>query len=461
MKFNILTLFPEAFSVFFETSIIGNAVEKGIISHNVVNFRDYSESKHKRVDDYTYGGGKGMLIKPDCVYKAYDDIVLNSGRKPKMIYMSPRGKVLNQEIASSLAKEDELIILCGHYEGVDQRIIDELCDMELSIGDYVLTGGELPAMILCDCISRLIPGVLSSDESFTGESHYNGLLEYDQYTRPEIYNGLKVPDVLLSGNSKDIDIWRENNSKKNTVKMRPDLYLNKFGNLVSADDKEYYINLVLLGANSIVQDEIILQLKKNNIKFTLFNEKNIDECDFEEKTAVIVCGSYDIKLNNTLTQYQNQCVLFQNLRHMSEKRISPCLALADFNYRPANKFVTPIEFVEEIIRYCEIFDGCKDNSSPVLNNVKFICAIPYALYETYNEHFKNLDNRKIFCVTSNNIHFKGRTKIKIQNQDVDCIFYSFKSSVYGRLQFAYIDCDSETFTKLINSGSNGKLKCYI
>jgi tRNA (guanine37-N1)-methyltransferase len=347
MKFNILTLFPEVFSVFFNSSILKNAVEKGIISYNLVNFRNYSTDKHNRVDDYTYGGGKGMLISPDCVYKAYDDIVLASGKRPKMIYMSPRGKVLNQEIACDLAKEDELIILCGHYEGIDKRIVDELCDYELSVGDYVLTGGEIPAMILCDCVSRIVPGVLSSDDSFMGESHYNnGPLEYDQYTRPKIYNGIEVPKVLLSGNQKAIDSWREKNSKDITLKYRPDIYKNVYGNLPEENEEFIKINLLLLGATSLIKDEVMLQLNKNDIICeNIYDENNIEKINCSS-LVVLICGDYKVSVNKFLNKIDISNSLILNLRPFSSKRISPCFGyIEDTNYKPLKNFVTYSEFV--------------------------------------------------------------------------------------------------------------------
>ena len=195
MRFDILTLFPDFFEKLNSFSIIGRALEEEIITLNSINIRDFSKDKHKRVDDYSYGGGPGMVMTAEPIYESLESVKSN---KSKTIYLSPQGKQLNQEIVNDLSNEEHLIFLCGHYEGVDQRIIDELCDYELSVGDFVLTGGELPAMILCDCVSRLVPGVLSSEESFTEESHYNGLLEYNQYTRPETFLNVKVPEVLIS-----------------------------------------------------------------------------------------------------------------------------------------------------------------------------------------------------------------------------------------------------------------------
>lgn len=221
MQFDVLTLFPEMFEPLNE-SIIGRAKEKGLININLINIRDFSKNKHKKVDDTPYGGGAGMVMMPDVVYDAYKS--LNS-KDAKVIYMSPQGQKLNQKKVVELSKEKHIILLCGHYEGIDQRVIDEIVDEEISIGDYVLTGGELPAMIVIDSVSRYIEGVLK-DDSTKEESFSEGLLEYPQYTRPEVFNGKQVPEVLLSGHHENIDKWRREQSLKNTKKKRPDLLEN-------------------------------------------------------------------------------------------------------------------------------------------------------------------------------------------------------------------------------------------
>ena len=218
MKFNVLTLFPEMFSALDE-SIIGRGKEKGLIDINLINIRDFSKNKHKKVDDTPYGGGAGMVMEPTVVYDAYCSV-----KEPnaKVIYMSPQGKTLNQQMVQDLAKEENIILLCGHYEGIDQRVIDEIVDEEISIGDYVLTGGELPAMVLIDSVSRYVEGVLKED-SVQEESFTDGLLEYPQYTRPEVFLGKRVPEVLLSGHHENIKEWRRNQSIINTYLKRPDL----------------------------------------------------------------------------------------------------------------------------------------------------------------------------------------------------------------------------------------------
>lgn len=218
MKFDILTLFPEMFEA-IKTSIIGRAEEKNLININITNIRDFSEDKHKKVDDTPYGGGAGMVIKPDVVYSAYSSLNIKNA---KVIYMSPQGKTLNQSKVEELSKEEHLIIICGHYEGIDQRVLDKIVDEEISIGDYVLTGGEIPAMVLIDSVSRYVDGVLAKDSKIE-ESFSNGLLEYPQYTRPEIFMNEKVPEILISGHHENINKWRKMQALKNTFKKRPEM----------------------------------------------------------------------------------------------------------------------------------------------------------------------------------------------------------------------------------------------
>lgn len=239
MRIKVLTLFPEIVQGPLDVSIIKKAQEKGLIDIEYINIRDFSDSKHKKVDDYPYGGGAGMVMTPqpifDCHEKISKTIHTNSKEKVRTIYCSPKGKVFNQELAVELAKEDNLIFVCGHYEGIDQRVIDSLVTDEISIGDYVLTGGELPVAVIIDAVARLIPGVLGQEESFQEESFYSGLLEYPQYTRPYDFRGLTVPSVLSSGNHKEIEKWRRKKSLEITLERRPDL-LEKA--ILSSEDKK-------------------------------------------------------------------------------------------------------------------------------------------------------------------------------------------------------------------------------
>ena len=219
MKFDVLTLFPEMFEP-IKHSIINRAVEKNVIDINLINIRDFSKDKHNHVDDTPYGGGAGMVMQADVVYDAYNSI--EGKENAKVIYLTPKGKTLNQSKVRELSKEDHLILLCGHYEGIDQRVLDEIVDEEISVGDYVLTGGELPAMVVVDSVSRYVNGVLSKG-STNEESFSNNLLEYPQYTRPENFNGKTVPEVLTSGNHQEIAKWRFEQSLITTYKKRPDL----------------------------------------------------------------------------------------------------------------------------------------------------------------------------------------------------------------------------------------------
>lgn len=242
MRFHILTLFPEMVLQGLHTSILGRACEQGLIAIEAVNIRDYTKNKHKKVDDYPYGGGAGMLMQAQPVYDAYKAVEekiaglnkekegenelanANKGSKPRVIYLTPQGSVFSQHMAEELAKEEDLIFLCGHYEGIDERVLEEIVTDYVSIGDYVLTGGELPAMVMIDAISRLVPEVLNNDVSAEFESFHEDLLEYPQYSRPEEWRGKKVPEVLLSGHHANIEKWRKEQSVKRTMERRPDLY---------------------------------------------------------------------------------------------------------------------------------------------------------------------------------------------------------------------------------------------
>ena len=223
MNFYILTLFPEMIEQGMHTSIIGRAIAGGYLSINAVNIRDYAFNKHQKVDDYPYGGGAGMLMQAEPVYLSYEAIKEKIGYRPRVVYLTPQGKVFHQEMAKELAKERDLVFLCGHYEGIDERVLDEIVTDYVSIGDYVLTGGELPAMVMMDSISRMVPGVLSNQESGETESFAGNLLEYPQYSRPEEWHGQKVPPVLLSGHHANIEAWRREQSVMRTAKRRPDL----------------------------------------------------------------------------------------------------------------------------------------------------------------------------------------------------------------------------------------------
>lgn len=224
MRFHIMTLFPEMVLQGLNTSIIGRAAEKGLLSIEAVNIRDYTLDKHKKVDDYPYGGGAGMLMQAQPVYDTWKSIVDRIGYRPRTIYLTPQGITFTQPMAKEFAKEEDLIFLCGHYEGIDERVLEEIVTDYVSIGDYVLTGGELPAMVLADAISRMVPGVLTNEESGSTESFEGNLLEYPQYSRPEEWMGKRVPPVLLSGNHQKVEEWRREQAILRTKERRPDLF---------------------------------------------------------------------------------------------------------------------------------------------------------------------------------------------------------------------------------------------
>lgn len=224
MRIDILTLFPEMFAGVLNSSILKKAQEKKAVTFNVINFRDFSEDKHKKVDDYPYGGGAGMVLMPQPIFSAVEHITANTNKKPRIILLCPQGEPYTQKKAEELAKEEHLILICGHYEGFDERIREYLATDEISIGDYVLTGGEIAAMVICDSVTRLLPDVLGNQMSAASDSFSSGLLEYPQYTRPANFRGMKVPDVLLSGHHEKIAQWRKEQALKRTKERRPDLY---------------------------------------------------------------------------------------------------------------------------------------------------------------------------------------------------------------------------------------------
>ncbi len=240
MRIDILTLFPEMCNAYLSESIIGRARKAGKVQIECVDIRDYTKDKHRRVDDTPYGGGMGMIMQVEPIYDCYNSLCRKTDAKPHLIYLTPQGKTLTQKRVRALAQMDNIALLCGHYEGIDERVIEELQPEEISVGDYVLTGGELPALILADSISRMLPGVLSEDECFEEESHYSSLLEYPQYTRPYEWRGRTVPDVLLTGHHANVDKWRRQQSLKRTFERRPDM-LEKAD--LSEEDREYLSDL--------------------------------------------------------------------------------------------------------------------------------------------------------------------------------------------------------------------------
>jgi len=224
MRYYVMTLFPEMIEQGMNTSILGRAIKEGLVELETRNIRDYTLNKHGKVDDYPYGGGAGMVMEAEPVYRCFEDICSEVGERPRVIYLTPQGHVFSQEMAKTFSKEENIVFLCGHYEGIDERVLEEIVTDYVSIGDYVLTGGELPAMVMMDAIARLVPGVLNNEDSAETESFSDGLLEYPQYTRPPEILGRKVPEVLLSGHHEKIRGYRQQKSEERTEKFRPDLY---------------------------------------------------------------------------------------------------------------------------------------------------------------------------------------------------------------------------------------------
>ncbi len=247
MRIDILTLFPEMCEAYTNESILGRAQRAGRVQIVCTDIRNYTKDKHRRVDDTPYGGGMGMIMQVEPVYDCYMDICAQTGAKPHLIYLTPQGKTLTQQRVKELAQLDNIALLCGHYEGIDERVIEELQPEEISVGDYVLTGGELPALIVADAVSRMLPGVLSDDECFTEESHYNSLLEYPQYTRPFEWRGRQVPEVLLTGHHANVEKWRREQSLERTLSRRPDMLFNAE---LSKSDLDYLKQLKNNQANS-------------------------------------------------------------------------------------------------------------------------------------------------------------------------------------------------------------------
>ena len=291
MNFDILTLFPEMVENGLNTSIIGRAKEQGTISIKAHNIRDYTKDKHKKTDDYPYGGGAGMLMQVQPVYDCFlavkENIEKEGKKPPRVIYVTPQGKTFTQSLAEEFAKEDNLVFLCGHYEGVDERVLEEIVTDYVSIGDYVLTGGELPAMVMIDAVSRLVDGVLNNEESAQTESFHNCLLEYPQYSRPEEWRGKRVPDVLLSGNHKKIEEWRLEQSIQRTKERRPDLY-EKYKKLKQCEkyllrNKLHHMDMVELlrrGNAEIVyfeKDGVLLKAKSNGAYMLTVTDKENGE----------------------------------------------------------------------------------------------------------------------------------------------------------------------------------------
>ena len=421
MKFDILTLFPEVFSGVLNSSILKNASQKGILEFNYINIRYFTNNKHKRVDDYPYGGGAGMLLQTQPIYDAYKYILDNSEKRPKTIYLSPRGRVFNQEIAKELSKEEHIVLICGHYEGIDQRIIDEICDYELSIGDYVLTGGELAAMVVCDSVSRLVPGVLSCEESYSGESHYDGLLEYPQYTRPPVFHNVEVPDVLLSGNDKNILKWREDRAYEITEKIRPDLIPEKRTIEKPLKSKLKY-DLYYYGDSEKNLSAILLQLEKNELyPENVYKNSSNYKCD---KNAIVVFDNSEfvqVEGENVKSVKLNNITDFENIKYEDFKNIESTEITTISNV--VNTFLLSVE--------CKKSCGIPENwGEKIKFSIKGKPAIE--LFENNKTKFNNVIFDDVFTIECNKQIFPDEYTVDIYRNSFVFSVIKVKSKVYGK-----------------------------
>ncbi len=426
IKFDILTLFPEVFSSVLNSSILKNASDKGILEFNYINIRDFTNNKHKRVDDYPYGGGAGMLLQTQPIYDAYRYVLENSDKRPKTVYLSPRGKVFNQDIAKKLSKEEHLVFICGHYEGIDQRIIDEICDFELSIGDYVLTGGELAAMVVCDSVSRLVPGVLSCEESYSGESHYNGLLEYPQYTRPSVYHNVAVPEVLLSGNDKNIEKWREDRAYEITAKVRPDLISNK-KEIEEKVKSELNYSLYYYGDNEKNLSALMLQLEKNDIKPEVVYKNS--ECKKTEENALVIFDNYNfVEMSGDNVQYVKlnditgfECVDYEQFKNIQQTEITNVAELV-------NTFLLRLECRK---------NGRLPDKFGDKTTITVVGKPPVELYENNKSKFSDVSFDDVFTVEADTELLVGEYTVDILGNSFVFEIVKAKSKSFGKKFIAF------------------------
>lgn len=361
MKFHVMTLFPEMIENGLNTSILGRAAAKGLLAFETVNIRDYTQDKHGKVDDYPYGGGAGMLIQAQPVFDAYQNIVGAEKKKIRTIYLTPQGRTFDQKFAKELAKEEELVFLCGHYEGVDERVLEEIVTDYVSIGDYVLTGGELPVMVMIDAISRMVPGVLNNDVSAETETFHNDLLEYPQYTRPEVWHEKSVPEVLLSGNHKNITKWRLEQSVERTKNRRPDLY-------AKYQEKKMVIKR-------------LLKQKRTYIHMAEFLERGLGELYYADGFNICM-GNSEITLLSAESETEAEKLLER------------------FKNRLGEVIITPQEFVKDMLvkenedwEVAAYLQGCYTNKVP--------------LHMAYKE-IRTADNGEIVAYNGEKIIGRGR-----------------------------------------------------
>lgn len=362
MKYHVLTLFPDMVMSGLSESILGRAIERGIISADAVDIRDYTLDKHGKVDDYTYGGGAGMLMQAQPVYDAYMSVT--GGKKVRTIYVTPQGYTFDQKMATDFAKEEELVFLCGHYEGIDERVLEEIVTDFVSIGDYVLTGGELPAMVMIDAISRLVPGVLNNETSAVAESFHRDLLEYPQYSRPEVWHDKCVPKVLLSGNHLDIEKWRMEKSVERTKNRRPDLYA-KYQERQSAIDR-------------------LLKKKRNNIHIVESLKRGDGELLFSLKSSYVV---YNRKANLCIIKMPDLDLIDSIIDILPD-------SVANYEISP-KEAVKPLMERLDLTNESECLNYCYTNNNPLPVRCKDIRQLDKSALEYIKAHYEECDEAYI------------------------------------------------------------------
>ena len=439
MKFDILTLFPEMIEGFLSESILGRAVKNNIIDIKCTNIRDFANDKHNRVDDYPFGGGLGMVMRPQPVFDTYNFVSKDSVHKPYTVYMSPKGKVFNQEMAKKMATKEHVVIICGHYEGIDQRVIDEICDEEISIGDYVLTGGEIAACVVCDSVARLVPGVLAESGSFEQESHYNGLLEHPQYTRPRVFNGKSVPEVLLSGHEKNIKAWESEKAVELTMEVRPDLCEKQGIEVVSkAEPKaDANIKVVFAGEDATKKLETVKmhcdKLKIKNADFVLYENYKKSDCDgvffvvcsecenieLDTESPKLMCGYLsDTKCNTEIFELPAvNCFCITEKPYLSASEIAE--EIFDFSLACSYAKQTDVNLLECI-------SGAKKQTITLKN------TIPYDLYENHHAKFDKYKKEDVYFAQVSKMPENGKITVYKDGYLCQGEIFGIKSKKYGK-----------------------------
>ncbi len=440
MKFDILTLFPEMIEGFLSESILGRAVKNNIIDIRCTNIRRFANDKHNRVDDYPFGGGLGMVMRPQPVFDTYNFVSKESVNKPYTVYMSPKGKVFNQEMAKKMATKEHIVIICGHYEGIDQRVIDEICDEEISIGDYVLTGGEIAACVICDSVARLVPGVLAESGSFEQESHYNGLLEHPQYTRPRVFNGKNVPEVLLSGHEKNIKEWETEKALELTMEVRPDLCEKQGIEIISKPQPKADANIkvVFAGTDSIKKLETVKmhcdKLKIQNADFVLYENYEKTDCD---GIFLVICSECEnIRIDEQIPK--QMCGYLSDTKNNAEIFNLPIDTDFDITENP---FLSASEIANEIFDFSLGSSYAKGENVNLLEHISgkkigkltFKSAIPYDLYENHHLKFKNYQKEDVYFAEINTKPENGAVTLFKNGFLCQGEMYGIKSKKYGKI----------------------------